>query len=111
MSGNKELGKLSVEAFKRNESDPDLSTLAVLARQSDLRHLMQQSAVTIHGCSTPINKTSEAEELFARIRIPATSKETFRQAFSVYSISRETLFPDLESLAKSLASTDFSVLS
>ena len=105
-----DLRRLSTEAFGSNTQNPDLRTLAVLTKQSDLRHMVQHSAVTIHGGETPIEELPEVERFLARIRIPAASKNGFHQVLALYGISRAILFPDLENLAQELKSLKFNEL-
>lgn len=99
--------KLSSDAFMRSPANPDSRTVAVLAKQTDLRHLIQKSAFTIHGSDKPIEELSETESFLTKIRIPAASKEYFRNLLDLYRISRASLFPDLENLAKDVASIKF----
>lgn len=107
MPGSRDLRWLSNEAFVPNMDGPDSRILSVQTEQSDLRHMVQQSVFTIHGCSTPISDLPEANKYLARIRIPGKAKPTFRQVIALFGISRATLFPDLENLAAELASLDF----
>ena len=79
----------------------------MLTEQSDLRHMVQQSVFTIHGCGTSISDLPEAAKYLARIRIPGNAKIAFRQVLALFGISRHLLFPDLENLAAELASLDF----
>ena len=107
MPTSSDLQRLSIEAFVKNAQNPDSRILAVLTAQSDLRHMMQQSAFTIHGSDTPMDELQGAEGFLVRIRIPAASKTSFRQVLALYGVSRASLFPDLENLAKELASLKF----
>ncbi len=104
VQGHSDLRRLSTDAFVKNTEDPDTRTLAVQMKQSDLRHMVQQAVVTIHGTDTPIEKLPEPESFLTQIRIPAASKSAFRQILALYGISRASLFPDLENLAHELAS-------
>jgi hypothetical protein len=105
--GSGDLRQLCVEAFVGNRNNPDRRILSVLTEQSDLRHMVQQSVFTIHGCNTPISDLPAADTFVARIRIPAKAKPAFRQVLQIFGISRASLFPDLENLAVELASLDF----
>jgi hypothetical protein len=107
MPGSKNLHKLCLEAFAPKKVNPDCRILSVLTEQSDLRHLVQQSVFTIHGCDTPMNHLSGSDDYLALIRIPASSKPAFRQVLALFGISRAGLFPDLENLAEELGSLDF----
>lgn len=107
MPGSRDLRQLSREAFIANKDNPDCRILSVLTEQSDLRHMVQQSVFTIHGCSTSISDLPRADKYLARIRIPGKAKPVFRQVLALLGISRAVLFPDLENLAAELASLDF----
>jgi len=98
---------LSQEAFVPNNVNPDRRILSVLTEQSDLRHMVQQSVFTIHGCGTSISDLPDADDFLARIRVPAKAKPAFRQVLAHFGISLTVLFPDLENLAEELASLDF----
>lgn len=106
--GSSDLEKISKDTFLRNRQTEDSRILAVLTKQLDLRHLVQQSEFTIHGSGTRIDELSESESFLSRIRIPAGSKIHFRQLLALYGISRATLFPDLENLARELSAGIYS---
>jgi hypothetical protein len=107
MPGSSELRKLARDAFLGNKEGPDRRILSVLTEQTDLRHMVQQSVFTIHGCATPINELPESSAYLAKIRIPVTVKPAFQQVLTLFGISRSGLFPDLENLAAELGSLDF----
>lgn len=105
--GIKDLIPLCREAFVANQTSPDCRIIAVQTEQSDIRHMIQQSVFTIHGCGTPMGDLPGADQYLARIQIPAKSKREFRQVLALFGISRAVLFPDLENLAAELASLEF----
>ena len=105
---NDELFSLSREAFE-TVRNTDVRTLAVTMNHSDMRHLLQQAAVTIHGSKTPIDDLPDVDSFLAKIRIPASSKPTLRAVLDLYGFSRAYLFPDLDNLAKELSSMSFEV--
>lgn len=107
MPGSKTIGHLGMQAFKRDGEPPDTRILAVLTEEADLRHLMQQSAFTIHGREQPLDQTEGAQTFLTKIRIPSAAKEGLRQALALFGISRASLFPDLENLALELQRLDF----
>ena len=109
--GSKSLGRLGVEAFFPTIKDRDSRILAVSVEQADLRHMMQQSAFTVHGTDTPIEDLQGAGGTIAKVRIPAGSKTALRQTLRLLGISREYLFPDLENLAHEIAALNFEELS
>lgn len=83
------------------------SIVAVLPEQSDLRYMMQQSAFTLHGPEEPIEELPARESFLARICIPASSRQHFRETLTRFGISRANLFPDLANLARELESTTY----
>lgn len=107
MPGSPTIGGLGIQAFKKNVEQIDERILAVLTEEADLRHMVQQSAFTIHGRNEPLDRATAANEFLIKIRIPSTAKERLRQALALFGISRASLFPDLENLALELQSLDF----
>ena len=81
--------------------------LAVLTDQTDIRHLVQQSVFTVHGCDTPLNNLPDAGEFVGRIRIPSAVKPALRATLDFLGITRATLFPDLDNLAFDLSRRQF----
>ena len=110
MPGSPDLRTLAIEAFVRNSANPDIRTLAVLTEQSDLRHLVQQSAFTIHGSSSPIELMPGTDDFLVRIRIPAAARVGLHTMLALLGVSRATLFPDLDHLALELAALEFGQL-
>jgi len=76
--------------------------VAVMASHEDLRVLVQQSAFTVHGLGTPLNKLRNREKFLAKIEIPPERKAKFRKYLESLGIRRSSLFPDLEYLAEDL---------
>lgn len=107
LSGTESVSQLAIEAFRTDIRSSDERILAVLTEQIDLRHMVQQSAFTIHGRSEPLDQIDGGDSALARIRIPVAAKPGFRQMLNLLGISRSSLFPDLENLALELAATDF----
>ena len=94
------------EAFEHTANTTD-QIAATLPFHTDLRHLLQQAVVTIHGSITPINALEGSEEFLRKIIIPGPFKKNMRDYLYNLSISKSTLFPDLESLAKDLVHMRF----
>ena len=102
---NEATRKITRDAF--NSAKTSDKTLAVMPMISDLRHMVQQSRVTIHGNNEPLDQMPGEKGFLSSIRIPADSKIRFRGILSLYGISRAELFPDLENLAKDIKSMTF----
>ena len=109
MPGSQDITQISREAFVLNKKSPDCRIISVLTEQSDIRHMVQQSVFTIHGCGTSITELPEAKQYLARILIPAKAKKGFRQILALFGVSRANLFPDLENLAAELTSLEFAL--
>jgi len=107
--GNADSRPLGVEAFGPRTDSPDCRILSVVGQHSDLRHLVQQCAFTIHGAETPIDNLPDHDEYLAMIRIPAAARPLFSAWLDLLGISSGVLFPDLEHLAAELRSMEFAL--
>lgn len=95
-------------AFKEQVSDPKFGrVVAVAAQEVDLRMLVQLSRFTIHGTRNPIEELRGKEEFLMRFEIPASSKQAILDDLTGLGITQSGLFPDLEHLARELASAEF----
>jgi hypothetical protein len=81
--------------------------LSVLPAQTDIRHLVQSTAFTIHGSPTPIEELPGSDTYLTKFEVPADAKSFLRNILSDFQISESTLFPDLENLAKELTSKNY----
>ena len=107
MPGSALIGRLGIQAFRADTGPPDQRILSVLTEEADARHMVQQSAFTLHGRSQPLEQHPESGQFLFRIRIPSNAKEGLRQVLALYGINRATLFPDLDNLAAELIGLDF----
>lgn len=80
------------------------SVMAVIGQDIDLRMSMQQGAFTIHRDANPLEQRDGVESYLAKFIIPEHAKPIFEEELWVLGIRRSILFPDLENLAKDLAS-------
>lgn len=108
MPGSQKLGRLGIQAFRSDNNPRDKRILSVLTEEADARHMVQQSAFTLHGRSEPLDEQPGCGRFLMRIRIPAVAKRGLRQVLALFGINRAVLFPDLENLAAELARLDFS---
>ncbi len=108
LPGSDTLGRLGIQAFRRDAKPRDSRILSVLTEEADVRHMVQQSAFTLHGRSESLDERSDCSQFLTRIRIPSAAKNGLRQVLALYGVSRASLFPDLENLAAELAGLDFS---
>jgi FRG domain len=108
MPGSATLGHLGTQAFRPGSDSRDERILSVLTEEADVRHMVQQSAFTIHGRLEPLEMRSDCEQFLMRIRIPFAFKRGLRQVLALYGINKSSLFPDLENLASELSQLDFS---
>lgn len=107
MPGSPTVGRLGIQAFRPNTKQRDERILSVLTEEADARHMVQQSAFTLHGRSEALDERSDCGRFLTRIRIPSVAKNGLRQVLALYGVTRASLFPDLENLAAELAGLDF----
>ena len=85
----------------------DERIVAVASPHFDLRQMAQASEFTIHGSGRPLEQLDNAKEFLFRIVIPKSSKKAFAQTLDLLHIHEASLFPDLEHLARHLASLKY----
>lgn len=107
MPGSPTLGRLGIQAFRPDAKQRDGRILSVLTEEADARHMVQQSAFTLHGRSDALDERSDCGQFLTRIRLPSGAKSGLRQVLALYGVTRASLFPDLENLAAELARLDF----
>jgi hypothetical protein len=107
MPGSETVGQLGFQAFKQDTNPKDTRILSILTEEADLRHMMQQSAFTVHGRSDSLEQHDNSHAFLIKVLIPANKKEAFRQVIALFGINRASLFPDLENLALELAGLNF----
>ncbi|MBI2328555.1 MAG: FRG domain-containing protein [Chloroflexi bacterium] len=95
------------EAFEYTKNPQSQKILAIKVEEFDVRHMVQMSAFTIHGISTPLNHLGGSDQFLAKIEIPAENVETFKQGLEMFGIDKSMLFPDLEHLADELNHNTF----
>jgi hypothetical protein len=94
-------------AFRLQKVPGTEKILAINARHTDLRQLLQASEFTIHGCDQPLEMHPNAEDFLVCINIPSGVKAILKEVLDVMRITEASLFPDLEHLAKELESMVF----
>jgi hypothetical protein len=72
---------------------------ALVAREVDLRLMVQQAGFTIHGSGTPLNELHGLRNETRMVRIPADAKRGLRMELDALGIRDSVLFPDLAHLA------------
>ena len=82
---------------------PD-QVIAVTGQQSDVRMTVQQAGFTIHGGDTPLESHAKADEFLRKFVIPKNAREAFWKELWILGVRRSQLFPDIENLARELAS-------
>jgi hypothetical protein len=94
---------LFVDAYRQQKDRvASRQIVAVMTDELDVRQLLQQSMFTIHGSTEPLNRLPGHEKFLRRIRILKEAKFMSRIALADLGISRSTLFPDLDNLAREL---------
>lgn len=88
-------------AFVGGDS-PDVA-VSVMGQDVDLRMTVQQGGFTIHGGPTPLENHHEVDRFLRRFVIPKDCRERFRKDLWLLGVRRSMLFPDIENLARELA--------
>lgn len=70
--------------------------------ETHLRMLIQQSKFTIHGADVSLDTLPAAHTFLRRFVIPAERKQEFRQSLALMGVREDTVFPDLDHLARAL---------
>jgi len=107
MPGSRTVGQLGIQAFNQDANPKDTRILSILTEEADLRHMMQQSAFTVHGRGDSLEHHDNAHTFLVKILLPANRKKALRNVIALLGINRASLFPDLENLALELAGLNF----
>lgn len=106
MSEDIEVTKITRDAFRsRNTASEHI--LAFFPDQFDLRHIAQNTAMTIHGRPGGLESQAHAEECVVKIRVKHEGKKRMRELLKFFGASRANLFPDLANLAMELKGLTF----
>jgi hypothetical protein len=81
--------------------------LAVRPSEVDARLMVQLSVFTLHGDGIPLEDIPDHDTYVMKWNIPPKSKRKIRRQLKLLGIRESSLFPDLEHLAKDVASTRF----
>ena len=81
--------------------------LALYPAETDLRMLIQQGRVTIHGSATPLEEGPNLGGHVRKFLIPPSAKPHLKSQLRGLGLTCATLFPDLEHLAKELNDRKF----
>lgn len=98
---------LCKEAFMQPSDERLVATVGVATDQLDIRHLVQESAFTIHGSEIPLNELPSYEEFLIRYEVSASAKHNLRDMLNRLGINSANLFPDLEHLARQVSEMTF----
>jgi hypothetical protein len=94
--------KAMAEAALGGGVAPDQSAFGIAPRENDLRMIVQQSMFTIHRDAADLTELQCSSPILIKFIVPAHSKSAIRGWLAWAGISRATLFPDLDSLAREL---------
>jgi hypothetical protein len=88
-------------AFKGGRPEPGV-VVAAMTVERDVRHLVQQTAFTVHSSRVPLDRLPGASDWLVKVVIPGAAVP--RIAFEAHrtGFTRGNLFPDLASLATQL---------
>lgn len=98
---------IAKDAFEGIQHEDDGQILAVQPKHFDIKMLVQQSVCTIHGMRTHLEEMKNSDEFLRKIPISPEQKHCLRVLLEKFGIRQSTLFPDLENLAKELASYEY----
>jgi len=87
--------------------EPKDAVAALISDEIDIRMLVQLSAFTVHGATTPIDDLPQAEDFLVKFIVPKERKSTLRDTLHLIGIRESCLFPDLEHLAKEIKSLTY----
>lgn len=76
--------------------------IACWAVEYDIRVYVQQSAFTVHDCTTPLNKLSGNDTWLKQYIIPAYLKAEFNNTLKALGFDISDVYPDLEHIAMEL---------
>ena len=76
--------------------------LATVARQIDVRMLVQQSAFTIHSDGTDLRYISTPSVILHKYIVPAGDKKNLRALTRLFGLPRSLVFPELPGLSQEL---------
>ena len=106
MPGNHEVAPLFCPPFIEGAKQQE-RIVAFFPRELDTRMLVQQTLFTVHGSSLPIEGLEQHERFLMKWTIPSGAKENIDIELERLGIIGSALFPDLEHLAKDIASMNF----
>jgi hypothetical protein len=110
---HRDIQPLFLGAFEPSKEPLASGIAAVFTKQWDMREAVQQSVFTIHSPCLTLEELPNADTFIDRIEIPAESKMSIRadlQTLGVTRVTRATIYPDLENLAKYLKKVTFAKL-
>jgi hypothetical protein len=95
---------LAEDAFVINGTKPDV-ILATFPPHLDTRMMVQQACSTIHGTTKALEELDNKDKFLRKIEIPSDQKPELRRVLQdMLGIRQSTIYPDLEHLARDLAS-------
>lgn len=107
-SEDKDVKRIAEEAFAGiQHDDANHKILAIQPPHFDTRMLVQQSTCTIHGTRIPLEQLENNREFLWKTEIPPDQKQSLWTLLQRFRIKQSTVFPDIENLAKDLASREY----
>ena len=95
-------------AFTDRKTPESQYTVACEPPITDVRHLVQHAACTIHGIETPLDKLPNNDQWLAKIVIPAAAKKPLlEEIVDTFRITDAYLFPDLQHLSDAIAGAPY----
>jgi len=102
--GTAEVKAISSAALRDIKSDESRKVAAIMVDRNTSRHMMQYAQCTIHGREEPLNENSQIKSKLIKIDISSGKKPLIKHWLEIFQINRQTLFPDMDNLAKYIMS-------
>lgn len=96
------LAERLVQAAFSPGADYEDNVVALLTEELDMRMMVQQSGVTIHGSPTPLEDYENVDRFLQKLTIPAEAKADLLRWVKRLGTRERALFPDLDHLASDL---------
>ena len=104
--GHTQVRRLFLPPFDQNAQQHE-EIVDFLPTEVDTRMILQQSGFTVHGTPESLDSLEYQDEILMKWDTPASAKRTLVAQLARLGIRESTLFPDLEHLAKEIASLNF----
>lgn len=95
------------DVFRESKRPTSSKILGIYADHSDIRHMMQACAFTIHGKSEFLDSEKYFEKCLTKYTVSAKSKLKIKEQLRLLGFKPSTIYPDLGNLAIELKSMKY----